>query len=276
MGRWFSILLIGLCACGAVRGSAPAGAAVVEAAPAWVIWLDGTDFVPEWSQALQAVLQVIQPGETAILVVSGSAYRFVRQNDASQLESLVSAIRPKLEMGAHRFTQLGDEMAKNAGGIAADESTKSQIAGYIQNRKLLLDLYGEAQLSFWKALDEGIVPAGARLVVLVQQFDVPAVDRGVLQAMQNDARMREWVLNLQETAPLEEKTKTIKRIAGRLQAQKSRVDGFYLRQKNASSRSGVEVSKAFFSGVTRLSKASGGVSQYLKASADEIVSALRR
>lgn len=271
MVKFIAVLLIGMCSMGMAQE-----AATSAAAPSWIIWLDGTRFVPEWSQALQAVLQVMKPGEAGMLVAPGSEYRFVRQAEDSQLDTLVNAIRPNFELGAHRFTQISNEMVNQAEEIRADESSKSLISGYLLNRKQLLDLYGESQQHFWKALNEGLVPPGARLVVLVQQFDVPAVDRSILEALRENARMREWVLDLQETAPYEEKTKNIKKLAELLKSQKIRVDGFYLSQKGSTLRGGVEVSKALFSGVTRLSKATGGVSQYLKASAEEIVAALNQ
>jgi hypothetical protein len=266
------VLLIGLCGLGVAQETAPADEAGVD----WVIWMDGTQYVPEWSNALEAVLQMMKPGQSGLLFAPGSQYRFVRQENANQHQILVDAIRPNFEQGANRFTQLCNELSGYASAISFDESAVNSIRSYLLGRKQLLDLYSDSQQRFWKSLDEGLVPPGARLLVLVQQLDVPAVNRDILSAMMEVQKLKEWSMDLQNASPWEQKTKIIKQHAERLKSQNSRVDAFYLKYKAKNVNRGTEVSKAFFSGVTRLCKASGGVSQDLKAEKSDIINALAK
>lgn len=251
----------------------------LDSPPAWMIWIDGTQYVPAWSWALEGVLQVMKPGETGLLLAPGSQFRFVRSGDDRQLNLLLDVIRPNLEMGANRFVQLTAEMRTLAKRIEdrfkIEENTveMADIKGYLFARQQLLSLYGEAQQRFWKVLEEGPWQKGARLVVLVQQFDVPVVSREALEQMR-EGRLREWVLELQENAPWEEKGKKIKQMAGELKGKTVRVDGFYIRNDGRNSGVGIEISRAFYRGVARLCKGSGGGSWLLKNRSEDLAAAL--
>lgn len=271
MVKLLLVLLIGLCGIGTAQDTA-----AQETPAQWVIWMDGTQYVPEWSYALEAVLQMMKPGETGMLYAPGSKYRFVRQADAAQLQALVETVRPNFELGANRFTQLSNEIAGYAAAINSDETSINAIRSYLMSSKQLRTLYGESQQRFWASLGQGLVAPGARLVVLVQQLDVPAVSRDTLSMMMENQKMREWSMEIQDASPWEEKGKVIKQYAEQLKAQNSRVDGFYLKYKAKNVNRGTEISKAFFSGVTRLGKTTGGVSQDLKSSSADIVADLSK
>lgn len=268
MFKLLIVLLIGLFGLGFAQEAAPA-----ETTPSWIIWMDGTTYTPEWSYAVQGVLMVMKPGEVGVLQASGVQHRFVRSQEGGQLDALIALIRPGLEREALNYSQLNNEMASFAWAVAGMDV--NAVQNYINLRKQVLDKYSEGQMRFWKALEAGLVNPGARLVVLVQQFDVPAVSRQTLTSMM-ETRLRDWVMPLQDTAPWEEKTDRIKAIAEKMKAQNSRVDGFYIKPKTRTIRGGVEVSKALFSGVSRLCKTSGGKSQNLKGSEQEIVAALNK
>ncbi len=261
--------------CLGVLGVAQEAPADQTTAPQWVVWMDGTQYVPEWSYVLEGVLQVMKPGETGLLVAPGTQQRFSRQEDPAQVQNLVELIRPAFEQGAHRFTQMCNELSSAAAAITADESGGNAIRNYLSGRKQLLDMYAVSQKAFWNSLENGLVPAGSRLLVLVQQFDVPTVGRDVLNALSESPKLREWSIDLQSVSPWEQKSKVVKQLAEKLKVQKSRVDGFYLKYKAKTVNRGAEVSKAFFSGVSRLSKGTGGANGDLKSDSNEIAENLK-
>lgn len=241
----------------------------------WVIWLDGTHYSNEWSWALEAVLDVMKPGESGLVIAPEVRHQFFRENGPDQLESLIGIVRPSLEQGANRFTQLLAEMQGQASRISTEESSLGDIKGYLLSRKQLLNMYAEGQKKFWSDLSAGLLMPGARLVVLVQQFDVPAVKREILESLRENKRLREWVLDLQDTAPFEEDVKHIKTLADMIMKQKNRVDSFYIKFKERGFR-GTEVSRAFFNGVARLCKAGGGVAKGLNSNPRETAALLMK
>lgn len=255
------LTLILLCCCGGLGVAQDAPPA--EKGAEWVVWVDGYRYVPEWKAALEAVTSAMKPGESCDVYAFGLRLRFVRSEGESALNDLDSRLKEILESGGRNMVQLSEEMRQNSYYL-----DNAGIRSYINSRKQLLGLYERGHQLFWKTLD-GIVPApGSRLVVLVQQFDVPGISRSALSGA------GEWSLELSDCSPWEEKTKNIKRIAEKLKTQNSRVDGFYLKTRGRTSRDDFEVSKALFSGVSRLCKTSGGYSGNLDADGKEIVSQL--
>lgn len=266
----FLISAVLLCS---VWGMAQEGPAVEEKVD-WVVWIDGVRYAAEWSDALQTVWTVMKPGQRGLLQTRSAAHAFVRTEAQAQLEELVETVRGELEREAQALDQLGEELGRHANGIAA-MMDQGSIRNFINVREQLLERYAAPHKRFWSTLEKEGIPSGARLVVLVQQFDIAAVGRQTLSAMM-EGNLRDWVLELQDSAPWEEKGKTVKQIAAKLKEGQIRVDGFYIKNRTRSVRGGTEVSKAFFSGVTRLCKSSGGSSQNLKGKVEENVALLSR
>lgn len=272
---WKRTMLLLMLTCLGVLGAVQEGPASEAAAANWVVWMDGTQYVPEWSYALEGILRAMKPGETGLLFAPGVEHRFTRQEDPAQLQTLVERVRPAFEQGAHRFSQMCQELSMAAAAITPDETGGNAIRNYLSGCNQLLDMYAASQKNFWKNLEAGLVPAGARLLVLVQQLDVPAVRRDILNALSEDAKLRQWGIDLQNISPWEQKGKTVKQLAEKLKRQASRVDGFYLKHKSKTANRGIEVSKAFFSGVSRLSKVTGGGSADLLSDSGAIAEALK-
>lgn len=260
----------------------PLISADLESRPrSWVIWMDGTRYVPDWSYALSAVLRSMQTGDTALLVLPGEEIRLVKNREDDQLEDLVARIRPGFEAGAQGIRQLADEMVFFSNEIAARGELNS-IKGFLYCRKQLLDLYAASQRRFWQYLGDGRLEPGCRLLVLVQQFDVPAVDRDSLRHLM-EGRLRDWVLELQTVSPWGESRGRIESIAAGLKRQKNRVDVLYIKDRSsegegASSafrssmvRRGSEVSKTLYRAVALLSRICGGVSRDLRRSGKGIL-----
>lgn len=241
-------------------------------APSWVIWLEGNHYLPDWSVAMEAILQVMKPGDSALIRLPGHHYRLIRQPGSGQHKELMGAIRADLEQGAHRITQLAQEMTRLSSQITAGQELNS-IKAYLFSRKQLLDLYAEPQRGFWSDLEGDLVPEGARLVVLIQQFDVPAVAGQTLRVMM-EGRLRDWVGDLQQATPWEEKDEVILRVAEGLRLKKVRTDCLYLKRNDRTAEVGAEISKAFFRGISRLCRLNGGSSRNLNSNLDLIVSGL--
>ncbi len=230
----------------------------------WIVWLDGTTYVPEWKTALQAAGTAMEPGEVCDLFISGTRQRFVRSAGEFSVNELESRIVEAVENGGHILEQIRKEMQRNS-----SSSGDMAIRSYLNARKQLLDLYGQRQQAFWKMLEEGGIAPGSRLLVLVQQFDAPGCSRSMMD------NAGDWSMELQDCSPWEEKKKNIKKIAEKLKQQNCRVDGFYLKTRGRTNRADFEVSKALFSGVSRLSKATGGISENLDSDVDVIASKLK-
>ena len=155
--------------------------------------------------------QAMKPGDSGLIQTLGTEHQFLRSSDEKQVTDLIDHIRPALEQGAHRLTQLRQEMERHSALISSGQELNS-IKAYLFSRQQLLDLYGESQKRFWQTLERGLVPAGARLVVLAQQFDLPGVDGGTLREMM-EGRLRDWVMDLQNVGTWEVDPLALRRVA---------------------------------------------------------------
>lgn len=261
MWNW-KLVLIGLICIGTM-GMAQ-DAPLADKGADWIVWLDGATYVPEWKTALQAVGTTMEPGEVCDLYISGRRQRFVRSEGEFSVNELETRMVEAIENSGHILEQIRKEMQRSGSGMG-----DMAIRSYLNARKQLLDLYGQRQQAFWKMLEEGGISPGSRLVVLVQQFDAPGCSRSMMD------NAGDWNMELQDCSPWEEKKKNIKKIAEKLKQQNSRVDGFYLKTRGRTNRADFEVSKALFSGVSRLSKATGGISENLDSDVNEIMARLK-
>lgn len=221
----------------------------------WIVWIDAAYtkgmYKSDWSPALKSVLDSMKPGEAGILYLAGSKHHFIRTGNETQLEDLNAMVREKIEKLGEPIRLLKDEYWKN-------HVTDSFLR---ENRNHLLACYAKAQKEFWNALDDGQVGENTRLLVMIQQFDMYALDPKL--KYDND---KVGAMDLFMDDPWVEKSERIEKIVKRFKDRKSpvdvlyfkaddRLDGFY--RGRHSSR---ELSKGFLQGVMKLSKISGGKS----------------